>query len=312
MNNTEGDDDLLSYYKPNNTSRSNMTDNNVTFTSGDDDEESMYNLLAYTSEFLLFYAGNFLIILLCCAFAYRQCANNDDVPTDGTLPRAAMAQDEEDSNKVSLTEKIQKLSTDDRYQYYSEVLNKNGSQIKLVSNQIITINKKPIPGIEDDDEESSIYLSLDSVWNSMKRKSFITLKNALQTKNAATVADCSSRDQIVADVNDKQIKRRSSFLFLSSTKSKNGNINRNNIVSGNCVICFENFKKGDTIVYNSETKNCPHIYHKDCMVDYLVSRKIFKEQIKNGEEANPSCPTCRRTFCKLTSPGYLRGRIVGI
>jgi hypothetical protein len=257
----------------------------------------------------------FIVFVLClaCIFVKKKYPDlftisirNNDVPTvgDSTSSTTAQAQDEEDNNEVSLTEKIQKLSTEKRYQYYNEVFNKTGNQIELSSNQIITGNNKNNNGgsktkvdIENNDEEPSIYLSLDSVLNSMRRKSSIILKNAFQTKNdaaAAAAADCSRKED-----NDKQTKR-SSFLVLSSTKTRNGN-NRNNTVSGNCVICFENFKEGDTIVYNSETKDCPHIYHKECMVDYFVSRNIFRKEVKKGEEANPSCPTCRQTFCKLTS-----------
>ena len=244
------------------------------------------------------YLTMFLVIVFCIFVKNKY----PDLFTSST---AATVQDEEDNDEASLTEKIQKLSTDDRYQYYNEVFNKTGNQIELSSNQIVTVNNANNDGEgklkldiddddddDDDDEEPSVYLSLGSVWNSMGRKSSIILKNAFQTKKAATVADCSGKDDTVVGVDDKQNK--------SNTKSVNGN-SKNNIVSGNCVICFENLKEGDTIVYNSETKNCPHIYHKECMVDYLVRRKIFKKQVKKDEEANPLCPTCRQTFCKLIS-----------
>merc|ERR1711971_1060702 len=40
--------------------------------------------------------------------------------------------------------------------------------------------------------------------------------------------------------------------------------------SGTCIICFEEFVKDDVIVW-SENETCNHVYHKDCMVNYLAS-----------------------------------------
>jgi len=73
----------------------------------------------------------------------------------------------------------------------------------------------------------------------------------------------------------------------------------NNHVRGNCIICFENLKPGDTIVHNTETKGCPHVYHKSCMVEYLSNQNRSIKQLKNTVDMDP---TCRQPFCKLLEP----------
>ena len=112
----------------------------------------------------------FLVIVFCIFVKNKY----PDLFTSST---AATVQDEEDNNEASLTEKIQKLSTDDRYQYYNELFNKTGNQIELSSNQIITVNNDNNDGEgklkldidddddddDDDDEEPTVYLSLGSV-----------------------------------------------------------------------------------------------------------------------------------------------------
>ena len=45
----------------------------------------------------------------------------------------------------------------------------------------------------------------------------------------------------------------------------------------NCNICFENYIKNDTL----KKLNCNHIFHKDCLYDWLCKEKV-------------TCPTCRK------------------
>ncbi|OEU23400.1 hypothetical protein FRACYDRAFT_233573 [Fragilariopsis cylindrus CCMP1102] len=106
---------------------------------------------------------------------------------------------------------------------------------------------------------------------------------------------------------------------------------------GSCIICLEDFAVDDVIVWSSENNNdCPHVYHEECMIDYLTTKRRPEKTITtsnstntNGEDAtetetehsdytnntndtstnssdggsasgsNP-CPTCRRNFCSIT------------
>jgi hypothetical protein len=58
-----------------------------------------------------------------------------------------------------------------------------------------------------------------------------------------------------------------------------------------CAICWDQYQEGETIVW-SQDRDCSHVYHKECLVDYLARRR------KPSLEENP-CPTCRRNFCQV-------------
>jgi hypothetical protein len=59
-------------------------------------------------------------------------------------------------------------------------------------------------------------------------------------------------------------------------------------VSNCCAICLEAYEPEEMIVWSCNDE-CPHIYHRECMADYLVSFK---------GEGSP-CPYCRQMFCSL-------------
>merc|ERR1711907_739702 len=53
----------------------------------------------------------------------------------------------------------------------------------------------------------------------------------------------------------------------TSYLSIDGGPDRNIVCGGACVICFEEFKVDDVVVW-SEDVGCGHVYHKECMVSY--------------------------------------------
>jgi hypothetical protein len=58
-----------------------------------------------------------------------------------------------------------------------------------------------------------------------------------------------------------------------------------------CTVCLETYKVDDFLVW-SHDKNCPHAFHKDCIVQYF-------SRFEYGESP---CPCCRRTFCTEPNP----------
>ena len=230
-------------------------------------------------------------------------------PTDRSTQDTAEGAGEEAkvAERVSLPEQVFELKNEDKQRYYNELFDTTGNQIVISSDQIIIKNSnKDISkegaeprnnttihldiddgsaesqenesNVEEDEDDASIYLNLDKAWNRWKTTS----------------------DDLIATVrgsNDDTTAHRSTssaIIILDATPT----IEEQKTVSGNCIICFENFQAGDTIVYSAESRDCNHVYHKECMVDYLTNRKLFKEQLKSGD-TDPSCPTCRQTFCKL-------------
>lgn len=97
------------------------------------------------------------------------------------------------------------------------------------------------------------------------------------------------------------------------TDDNDGSDSRIN-VGGTCVICFEEYKKGDVVVWSAsssqqlqeddkndktETSSCRHVYHKECMIQYLATHHGKKQQKNlNWLKENP-CPTCRRNFATI-------------
>lgn len=81
-------------------------------------------------------------------------------------------------------------------------------------------------------------------------------------------------------------------------------------VSGACIICFEEFKVGETVVWSDDTTKCRHVFHEDCMVRFLAThskrtKRRHSRDPNNQHSAisysyaeNP-CPICRRTFCTV-------------
>jgi hypothetical protein len=59
-------------------------------------------------------------------------------------------------------------------------------------------------------------------------------------------------------------------------------------VSNNCAICLENYSAGECVVWSSD-QECRHVFHRDCIVAYLI-------KVKSGETP---CPCCRQSFCQL-------------
>lgn len=84
-------------------------------------------------------------------------------------------------------------------------------------------------------------------------------------------------------------------------------------LGGTCVICIEDFKAGDEVVWSSfnphtaeddgisahDDHGCQHVYHQECMVQYLAnhSHRMFRKQ--HQQDIETPCPTCRRDFCTI-------------
>jgi hypothetical protein len=55
-----------------------------------------------------------------------------------------------------------------------------------------------------------------------------------------------------------------------------------------CAICLCAYEAGESIVWSS-TKKCPHAFHEECVVEWLVKMK----------DGTP-CPCCRQEFTDLS------------
>jgi hypothetical protein len=218
------------------------------------------------------------------------------------------------------------MTTEERIEIYGEAFDKNENQIVLEASRILSGNPNKIAGdVGDDQEESadddrSTYLALEGARRFRRStKQSSSVLHQLGASFHRRISELSVGESIRMDVSRSRVDvsrsrraRKSSIIHpRSSTCSVvPGDIETGakevaagnsptkckpvdaNIVSGNCVICFEDMEAGDTIVW-SETKTCPHVYHKDCMVAFLAHKKQSTKELELDE--NP-CPMCRQKF----------------
>lgn len=80
-----------------------------------------------------------------------------------------------------------------------------------------------------------------------------------------------------------------SFLVLSGKPSSSSD-SEHQRVPNFCTICTESYKAGDKVVWSHDVE-CRHVFHRDCLIDYLLN--------VHGDVT--PCPYCRRNFCSTTS-----------
>ena len=67
--------------------------------------------------------------------------------------------------------------------------------------------------------------------------------------------------------------------------------NASRTVPNCCIICLDQYKVGEMVVWSSGSQGCPHAFHRTCIIKYLD--KIHKRV------ARTPCPCCRRDFTDL-------------
>ena len=75
------------------------------------------------------------------------------------------------------------------------------------------------------------------------------------------------------------------------TETTFSNSNESRTVPNCCIICLDQYKVGETVVWSSGSQGCPHAFHRTCIIKYLD--KIHKRV------ARTPCPCCRRDFTDL-------------
>lgn len=79
-----------------------------------------------------------------------------------------------------------------------------------------------------------------------------------------------------------------------------------------CAICLDGYEPSERVCYSSNS-DCPHVYHEDCIVQWLLSLGRTKCKMQKFSECpneaqllnyTLECPSCRQAFiCKsLPSP----------
>ncbi len=146
---------------------------------------------------------------------------------------------------------------------------------EITSEQIKPKSSRTIESLSITDASESY---IDSNSNDEDNDSTFDLEEGSGT---VVLSSISSED----DNNTEEISSDGSTT--SSTSSSSSDIESNpKCVSNLCAICLEEYHEGETIVWASN-KKCPHAFHRDCLVSYLVKVKT---------ENHYPCPCCRQNF----------------
>jgi hypothetical protein len=109
----------------------------------------------------------------------------------------------------------------------------------------------------------------------------------------------------VADEDDVDVEQG---LEESFGTTRNGHIlvpdqgdkTRDRKVSSVCSICLSAYQVNDEVSW-SANKTCPHVFHEDCIVDWLTKSSRRKQRNREHTAAEPEdppmlCPCCRQDF----------------
>lgn len=236
----------------------------------------------------------FIVTVVYIVIQIRRGERNDD--SDDTEDNAINYYNTGNTNneRSETEQKIGELSSQDWIRLYNKTFDTNGNQITLRNEHIVTNSKESENDFDDielgrrdndgggNDDQSSIYLSLDIMRGNSSRRSFLNLSSIVNSESGG-----------------------------DSSK-----------IHGACVICLEEFEPGDQIVWasndatseNQETNEengndssqnrCKHVFHHECMVQYLASNSYrrFRKRtplLRSAKEIENPCPTCRQNFCVI-------------
>ena len=76
----------------------------------------------------------------------------------------------------------------------------------------------------------------------------------------------------------------------------------NSPIKAACPICLDTYQIGDDVIF-SRNNDCPHTFHLDCMMEWLLM-PTQDEEDENWEEGvvrcRDDCPLCRVDYLKFT------------
>lgn len=140
-----------------------------------------------------------------------------------------------------------------------------------------------------DDEEDPLYLYLP-----------LETSESSHQRSLLPPEESNVKDAILK--NDAIISCDTSETDSTSTSSETIPLTK---IPGTCIICFEKFCAGETVVWSDDTTTCKHVFHEDCMVRYLATNSTNKpgdslvHRAAGGSYNENPCPTCRQPFCTV-------------
>jgi len=209
-----------------------------------------------------------------------------------------------------------KFSSQERIELYNQTFDSNGNQLILEDRHII---KTKTTTISNDDDDDNVFVDIElakgnnnnddndngndndngddpSIYLPVESERRLTHLDDDDDDNDDTM-----KNEIMTTSTDHTSSTRSLCLDLDHhNHNENNNHNKEKqkqMISGTCIICFDEFMKDDVIVWSQDPK-CSHIYHKECMVSYLASN-AQRSKIGTLNVSDNPCPTCRQNYCTV-------------
>jgi Ring finger domain len=185
----------------------------------------------------------------------------------------------------------------------------------------------PIDSSYGDDNEADLEAAAGSMFQ-LPNDSSLRNDDDVVKKGTATTEECCSSDDGLSDDDGLLLEMDEFFddssMIILPNVSGGGNKNTTTVrqVPNGCAICLTSMDVNDRITFSSDPK-CNHIFHEQCMMDWLVAsgRKFLKRQRREARNApstatttvyryncqNPiekilsfpmQCPCCRQPFVR--------------
>merc|ERR1711865_406310 len=207
------------------------------------------------------------------------------------------------TNTSNLTTAV--LTLEDRVALYTKTFETNGNQLKLQPKHIVvhhkTGNNTSVDNNDDatNDDAASTFVDVELGNNGDKKDDDKDDHDEDDFEPSMHLSLASARN--LTQQLEEAVLPTSRDSSSSSSSMTNTNRTTNPTISGTCVICFEQFENDDMIVW-SEDPTCPHVYHQECMINFLASnaeRNLTGRARRTNilDVTHNPCPTCRKNYC---------------
>jgi hypothetical protein len=251
---------------------SSIINNNITSV---DDEAFQQDLVSWTVFiFILMFLWVLLLLFLIDRFFlkhYRE--ERQQQLREIVAARSARMMEEENENKSAVTNPMTKLCNQERKVVYKQVFNSTGNRIVLTKDHLRSSN------LDSDDTSTSSATKEDmpSNCNSGDDSSHRESKTFVDIELGGN----NETDDDTTSMTTGILSSTSIYAELTQPQPLDNILATND---GTCIICFEDFAVDDVIVWSGENNDCPHVYHEECMIDYLTAKRRPKKTNSNTNE----------------------------
>ena len=185
--------------------------------------------------------------------------------------------EEEEAKNLSVANPMVNLSTKRRKEVYKKVFNSKGNRIVLTKDHFHVSsstsrserkkkkNSSSSGDVSNHHEDSEIFVNIELGGSSYETDEI--------TMSTAATGISSSSSSINVEPNTRPQQQQPLDILTTN--------------DGTCIICLEDFAVDDVIVWSSENNNdCPHVYHEECMIDYLTTKRRPEKTITTSNSTN--------------------------